>query len=276
MVRMTGASGGPRRAYDSPMADVTTHDDGPVRVITLSRPEVRNALSRTLRDALRAEVAAAEADGAVRAVGLTGAGEAFCAGLDLRELEATVALSPAEHREDTVQLAELLTAIVRCRKPVIAAVNGPAVAGGAGIVTACDVALAAPEARFGYTEARIGFVPALVSVLLLRQVGEKHARELLLGAHLVDARDAAAIGLVNRVVDGGPVLDAAVALGRRLARNAPGSLAATKGLLARLPGLGHDEGMAAAVEVNVASRTGAEIAEGVRAFLEKREPAWRA
>src|SRR5690606_39365704 len=101
-------------------------------------------------------------------------------------LEATVALSPAEHREDTVQLAELLTAIVRCRKPVIAAVNGPAVAGGAGIVTACDVALAAPEARFGYTEARIGFVPALVSVLLLRQVGEKHARELLLGAHLVD------------------------------------------------------------------------------------------
>src|SRR5690606_14244036 len=184
------------------------------------RPEVRNALSRTLRDALRAEVAAAEADGAVRAVVLTGAGEAFCAGLDLRELEATVAQSPAEHREDTVQLAELLPAIVRCRKPVIAAVNGPAVAGRAGLVTGCDVALAAPEARFGYTEARIGFVPALVSVLLLRQVGEKHARELLLGAHLFDARDAAAIGLVNRVVDDGPVLEAAVALGRRLARNA--------------------------------------------------------
>src|SRR5690606_18680552 len=127
-----GRLGGPRRAYDSPMADVTTHDDGPVRVITLSRPEARNALSRTLRDELRAEVAAAEADEAVRAVVLTGAGEAFCAGLDLRELEATVALSPAEHREDTQQLAELLTAIVRCRKPVIAAVNGPAVAGGAG------------------------------------------------------------------------------------------------------------------------------------------------
>ncbi|HZW26990.1 MAG TPA: enoyl-CoA hydratase-related protein, partial [Trueperaceae bacterium] len=131
------------------------------------------------------------------------------------------------------------------------------------------------EARFGYTEARIGFVPALVSVLLLRQVGEKHARELLLGAHLVDAYRAAEVGLVNRVVESAPVLEAAVELARRLARNAPGSLAATKGLLARLPGLSSEEGMAAAVDVNVASRTGDEIKEGVRAFLEKREPAWR-
>ena len=258
------------------MPEVIVRDDGPVRVITLARPEVRNALSRALREELRAAVAAAEADDAVRALVITGAGEAFCAGLDLRELEATVTLSPEEHRADTLQLAGLLTAIHRCAKPVVAAVNGPAVAGGAGIVTACDVALAAPEARFGYTEARIGFVPALVSVLLLRQVGEKHARELLLGAHLVDARRAAEIGLVNRVVADAPVLDAAVELARRLARNAPGSLAATKGLLARLPGLTLDEGMAQAVEVNVASRTGEEIREGVRAFLEKREPSWRA
>ncbi|HEX7039220.1 MAG TPA: enoyl-CoA hydratase-related protein [Trueperaceae bacterium] len=258
------------------MPDVTIHDDGPVRVLTLDRPAVRNALSRALREELRAALADAEADDAVRSVVITGAGEAFCAGLDLRELEATAALTREQHREDTLQLAGLLTAIHSCPKPVVAAVNGPAVAGGAGIVTACDVALAAPEARLGYTETRIGFVPALVAVLLLRQVGEKHARELLLGAHLVDASRAAEIGLVNRVVEETPVLEAAVALARRLARNAPGSLAATKGLLARLPGLTFEEGLAAAVEVNVAIRAGDEIREGVRAFLEKREPSWRA
>ncbi len=257
------------------MPEVTIHDDGPVRVLTLERPEVRNALSRALREELRAAMDAAAADDAVRAVVVTGAGEAFCAGLDLRELEATVSLTPEQHREDTLQLAGLLTAILGCPKPVIAAVNGPAVAGGAGIATACDVALASPEARFGYTEARIGFVPALVAVLLLRQVGERHARELLLGAHLIDARRAAEIGLVNRVVAETPVLEASVALAHRLARNAPGSLAATKGLLARLPGLTLEEGVTAAVEVNVASRSGAEIREGVRAFLEKREPDWR-
>ncbi len=257
-------------------ANVTARDEGPVRVLTLSRPEVRNALSRALRSDLRAALEASADDAAVRAVVVTGAGDAFCAGLDLRELEATVTLTPAEHRADTADLAELLALIVRLPKPVIAAVNGPAVAGGAGIVTACDVALAAPGARIGYTEARIGFVPALVSVLLLRQVGEKHARELLLGAHLIDAEHAAAIGLVNRVVEGGEVVAAAVELGGRLARNAPGSLAATKDLLARLAGLGLDSGLEAATEVNVASRTGPEIAEGVRAFLEKRDPAWRA
>ncbi len=258
------------------MPELSIGDQGAVRVITMQRPEVKNALSRALRSELRAAVREAESDVGVRAIVLTGAGDAFCAGLDLRELEGTVSLTPAEHRADTEDLAELLLAIVRCGKPVVAAVNGPAVAGGAGLVTACDVAFAAPAARFGYTEARIGFVAALVSVLLLRQVGEKHARELLLGAHLVDAERAATIGLVNGVVEDGGVLEASVAFAQRLARNAPGSLKATKELLASLPGQSLADGMAAAVEVNVASRSGAELAEGVRAFLEKRDPAWRA
>ncbi len=246
-----------------------------MRVLTLDRPHVKNALSRALRSELMAALAAAQRDDRVRVIVITGAGDAFCAGLDLRELEETVTLSPAKHRADTSALAELLLAIVRCPKPVVAAVNGPAVAGGAGIVTACDVAFAAPAARFGYTEARIGFVAALVSVLLLRQVGEKNARELLLGAHLIGAERAAAIGLVNDVVADGSVLDAAVAFAERLAGNAPGSLAATKGLLADLPGMSLEAGMAAAVDVNVAARSGAEIQEGVRAFLEKRSAAWR-
>lgn len=257
------------------MPSLSVTDEGPVRLLRLERPEVKNALSRELRAELKRQLERAASDDAVRAVVLTGAGDAFCAGLDLAELEGTVSATAAEHRADTTALAELFLTMLRCPKPLVAAVNGPAVAGGAGLVTACDVAFAAHGARFGYTEARIGFVAALVAVLLVRQVGEKHARELLLGAELVSAERAAAIGLVNRVVPDAEVVEQAVDFAQRLARNAPASLAATKSLLTRLVGLDLEAGMAAAVEVNVASRQGAELAEGVRAFFEKREPAWR-
>jgi methylglutaconyl-CoA hydratase len=258
------------------MSSIEVRDDGAVRVVTLNRPEMRNALSSELRAELRSALRDAGADAGVRVVVVTGAGDAFCAGLDLRELEATVSGSEEEQRADSAALAELFLTIVESPKPVVAAVNGAAVAGGAGIVTACDVAFAARSARFGYTEARIGFVAALVSVLLVRQVGEKHARELLLGAALVSADRALAMGLVNDVVDDGAALERAMAFARTMSRNAPGSLAATKALLREVGSRGLRDGFAAALEVNVASRSGAELAEGVRAFLEKREPAWRA
>ena len=257
------------------MPSLSVKDDGRVRLLTFERPMVKNALSRALRSELLEQLRLASGDDRVRVLVLTGAGDAFCAGLDLNELEGTVTASAAEHRRDTTALAALFMAIVNCPKPVIAAVNGPAVAGGAGIVTACDVAFAASSARFGYTEARIGFVAALVSVLLVRQVGEKHARELLLGATLIDAERAAAIGLVNEVVPDGQVLERTLEYAHLVARNAPSSLAATKRLLTTVVGAELEAGMAAAIEVNVASRAGAELAEGVRAFLEKRKPAWR-
>lgn len=247
-----------------------------MRVLTLSRPEVKNALNRALIDELREQLTKAAAEDAVRALVLTGAGDAFCAGLDLGELEQTLTASEAEHRQDTVALAELLLALVTCPKPVVAAVNGPAVAGGAGLVTACDVAFAAPSARFGYSEARIGFVAALVSVLLVRQVGEKHARELLLGARLINAERAAAIGLVNDVVSEADVLERALEFAHLLASNAPGSLATTKSLLLSVATAGLQEAMAAAIDVNVSSRMSPELREGVRAFLEKRRPSWSA
>src|SRR5690606_34775624 len=151
-------------------------DDGPIRVLTLNRPAVKNALTRELIAELHQQLAAAAADDTVRVLVLTGAGDAVCAGFDLPELEGTIHASEAEHRQDTAALAELLLALVKCARPVAAAVTGPAVAGGAGRVGACDVAFAAPSARLGYAEARIGFVAALVSVLLVRQVGEKLAR----------------------------------------------------------------------------------------------------
>src|SRR5690606_28954159 len=241
------------------MPELQTSRAGAVLIVTLSRPQVRNALSRGLRAELAAALAEAEADDGVRAVVLTGAGEAFCAGLDLAELEASLGYTSERHRQDSRALADLFLQMVRFPKPLVAAVNGHAVAGGAGLVTACDVALMAEGARIGYTEARIGFVAALVAVLLVRQVGE-----------------AARIGLVNEVAPRADVLERALARAERMAANAPGSLRLTKALLAGVGSLGLEDGLRWAVDVNALARTSAELEEGVRAFLEKREPRWRA
>ena len=157
----------------------------------------------------------------------------------------------------------------------MAAVNGPAVAGGAGLVSVCDTAVMSEGAKIGYTEARIGFVAALVGVFLVRQVGEKHARDLLLSARLVDAEEAVAMGLVNEIAPPGEVLGRAVARARIMARNAPSSLAMTKALLVSVPSLGLLEGLRYATEVNALARTTDDLKEGVAAFLEKREPGWR-
>ena len=254
---------------------ILTDRHGPVRILTLNRPDVRNALSTDLRRALECELARADAEEDVRAVVITGAGDAFCAGLDLRELETIADRSAAENRSDSRAFADLLLRMVTLSKPLVAAVNGPAVAGGAGLVTACDLAVMDREARIGYSEARIGFVAAVVSVLLVRQIGEKHARDLLLSARLVSAEEAVAMGLVNDVVAPGQALASAVDRAAALARNAPGSLAMTKTLLASVPSLGLEDGLRFAVELNALARAGDDLREGVRAFLEKRLPSWR-
>ncbi len=258
------------------MPELLTRRSGAVLIVTLSRPEVRNALSRTLRAELESTLRMAEDDDSVRAVVLTGAGEAFCAGLDLAELEASLSYPSERHREDSRALADLFLRMVRFPKPLVAAVNGHAVAGGAGLVTACDVAVMAEGARIGYTEARIGFVAALVAVLLVRQVGEKHARDLLLGAHLIHAAEAERMGLVNEVAPQDAVLERALERATRMAANAPGSLRLTKALLAGVGAQSLEDGMRWAVDVNALARTGQELQEGVRAFLEKRDPSWRA
>lgn len=262
------------------MATLLARRDGPVLLLTLDRPEVRNALSRALRAELADALDAAAADPKVRAVVMTGAGAAFCAGLDLDELLAEAAgaesAGAAEAAlEDSRSLAGLYRQLIALPKPVIAAVNGAAVAGGAGLVNASDLAVAAASARLGYTEARIGFVPAIVATLLRTQMGEKALRELLLGAELIGARRALELGLVNEVVPDGQAVARALELAGELARNAPGSLAATKALLLATSGLALDAALATASEANAARRSSDELAEGIRAFLDKRAPAWR-
>lgn len=256
------------------MPELQTSRAGAVLIVTLSRPQVRNALSRGLRAELAAALAEAEADDGVRAVVLTGAGEAFCAGLDLAELEASLGYTSERHRQDSRALADLFLQMVRFPKPLIAAVNGHAVAGGAGLVTACDVAVMAEDAKIGYTEARIGFVAALVSVLLVRQVGEKHARDLLLSARLIPAEEAARMGLVNKVCPREEVLPLALTRAEQMVANAPSSLRLTKELLASVGTMPLDDAMRWAVDVNALARTGDELSEGVRAFLSKRDPEW--
>lgn len=255
------------------MSMIVTSNQDEVRILTLKRPERRNALNRELRLELLESLAAAEEEGNVRALVITGVAGTFCAGLDLTELEQLG--SSEEKRRDSQALAELFTRLYRLPKPVIAAVNGPAVAGGAGLALACDLIVMSAEAKLAFPEVRIGFVAALVGVFLVRQIGERRARELLLSGRSVAAEEARVLGLVNEVVPAGEALPRALAAAARLTRNAPGSLTSTKELLAAVTGLGFEEGLRLAVEMNALARTTSEFQEGIRAFLEKREPAWQ-
>ena len=171
-------------------------DEGGVRTITLNRPERRNAMTPAMQEELIAAFAEAGAAKTCRVVVLTGAGEAFCAGLDLEALKASVGASAEEHRSSAARVARLFRALYELEKPTIAAVHGAAVAGGTGLATLCDFTVATPAAKFGYTEVKVGFVPALVAAFLVLQVGEKRARELFLTGRIFGAEEGLRLGLV--------------------------------------------------------------------------------
>lgn len=247
-------------------------------LITLSRPERRNAISMELLDELLAalEACAAHWENRGGAVALTGAGTAFCAGMDIETLRELGRLGPAHHLTDAQKMARLFQRLYEFPLPTIAAVNGAAVAGGCGLASVCDFTLAVPEAKFGYTEARIGFLPALVATYLLRQVGEKRARDLLLTARLISAAEACAWGLVTEVVAPEQLLSRTRRLAAELARNSPSSLRATKQLLQDLPIYARSEALSMAAKANAALRATPDFREGLAAFLEKRPPRWSA
>jgi methylglutaconyl-CoA hydratase len=153
--------------------------EGRVATITLNRPEKRNAISTPMIEDIFAALNAAQADSSIRVVILTGAGKSFCSGMDLETLQAIAYQTPDENLADSRRMSRMFQLVYGFPKPLITAVNGAAIAGGCALATLSDFTVAAPEAKFGYTEVRIGFIPALVSVMLRRQVGEKHARDLL-------------------------------------------------------------------------------------------------
>jgi methylglutaconyl-CoA hydratase len=245
----------------------------PAAVITLNRPDRRNAISRGLIEALADAFRRARDDAAARAVILTGGGPAFCAGMDLAELQQTLERKEGGAAwDDVYQLAQLYELIYMLPKPTIAAVNGPAVAGGAGLVSVCDLALAVPEARFGYPEVRRGLVAALVMPHLLRHVGERLARYLLLTGELVDAAEAQRTGLINAVVPAGQLLERARDWARSLAEGGPHALAATKSLLHGFSrqALSVEE----TAKASAAPRLTDECRQGLGAFFAKRPAPW--
>ena len=264
----------PADRYNSCMPLLLRNDDGAVRTLTLNRPEVRNALDRELRQELTAGLDEAEEDPRVRALVLTGSGTAFCAGMDLGELEGLLDNTEEEHLDDSRDLARLFRRLYTFPKPVVAGVNGHAIAGGAGLASICDVVVMSEGAKLGYTEARIGFVAAVVSVFLTRMASERTARELLLEAQPVSAEEAFSYGLVSEVVPASRVLERAQEIAQRIARNSPMALAATKRLLVEGSGLGLDEALERAIDANASARSSEDLREGIRAFLEKRLPEW--
>jgi methylglutaconyl-CoA hydratase len=258
-----------------PSETILVENYGAIRILKLNRPEVRNALSHGLQASLQKHLDNAQEDTSVRAVILTGSGKAFCAGLDLDELKAISTRRTEENRKDSEHFAKLLETIYTFEKPVIAALNGHAVAGGAGIASVCDLVVMSNEAKLGYTESKIGFVAALVGIYLVRQIGEKHARDLLLSARLITADEAMQMGLVNHVVEADQVLAKALTLAEEMVQNSPSSLAMTKKLLAAVPSMGLHEGIRYAIELNALARTTNDLKEGVSSFLEKRKPVWQ-
>ena len=244
-----------------------------VATITLNRPEKRNAISfELIDDLLRALDEVAKSDALVLI--LTGAGKAFCSGMDLDNLKALLGRTPEQNLQDSQTMVQLFRSLYEFPKVTIAAVNGAAIAGGTGLALLCDFTLAVPEAKFGYTEVRIGFVPAIVSTFLLRQVGEKQARDLLLTGRIFAAEEAAKLGLINEIVAPDNLMARARELAAVLLENSASSLRATKQLLTDHARLELDTHIEAAVRENAGIRTTADFREGITSFLEKRKPIW--
>jgi len=256
--------------YDTLLLDNT----GQIATITLNRPEKRNSISAQMISELQTVLDEIERSHARVGI-ITGAGKAFCAGMDLDMLADIAKQSPTENQEDSRRIARMFRRIWSYTKPLIAAVNGPALAGGCGIATLCDFTLAAPEAKFGYTEVRIGFLPAIVSVFLTRQIGEKRARDLLLTGRIFEPAEAKELGLANEIVPADQLLARAKELADVLIAASPSSLTRAKRLLTSAAAASVDADLERAVLENARIRCTPDFQEGVASFLEKRKPVWR-
>jgi methylglutaconyl-CoA hydratase len=244
-----------------------------IATLTLNRPEKRNALSFELVDELLAALKEIERSSA-QVVILTGAGKAFCSGMDLDVLKSVLGKTHEENIKDSEHMAALFRGVYDFPLPTIAAVNGAAIAGGTGIATMCDFTLATPNSKFGYTEVRIGFVPAIVSSILVWQVGHKVARDLLLSGRTFDADDAYRFGLVNEVVEPDRLMQRAQELATEIAQNSPSSVRATKKLINGFISSQLDKQIKEAVQDNARIRATEDFREGITSFLEKRKPKW--
>jgi methylglutaconyl-CoA hydratase len=247
---------------------------GELAILTLNRPEKRNAISPQMLAELQSALDAIEKSHARVGI-VTGIGKAFSAGMDLETLSAIARQSPEENMDDSRRMARMFRRIWSFTRPLIAAVNGAALAGGCGIATLCDFTLAVPEAKFGYTEVKIGFLPAIVSVFLIRQIGDKRARDLLLTGRLITAAEAKELGLVNEIVEPDRLMDRAKELAAVLIEASPSSITRAKRLLTAAAAAGVDADLERAILENARIRSTPDFKEGLASFLEKRKPQWQ-
>jgi methylglutaconyl-CoA hydratase len=252
---------------------LTLQYEGELAIIALSVPEKRNAISSQMIADLLAALEHAQ-ESAARVLIITGAGKAFCAGMDLGELDLLGKQTTSRNFEESRRLAKLFYRLYAFPKPVISALNGPAIAGGCGIATLADFTLAVPEAKFGYPEVTIGFIPAIVSVFLRRQIGDKRMRELLLSGKLIDTAEALRLGLVTEIVPAENLMERAREIARSLLAASPTALAQTKKLLLDYEKVSIRADLEAAIEANANIRSTADFREGISAFLERRPPKW--
>jgi methylglutaconyl-CoA hydratase len=248
-------------------------DANDVRTITLNRPNKRNALCPLMMEEITQALFEAE-QSECRVVILTASGPVFCSGLDMEHLSTLHATTEEEGRRDSENMAKVLRSLYEFPKPVIAAISGAAIGGGMSIATIPDFTLATPEARFGYTEVRVGYVPAIAASFLLRQVGELRTRELLLSGKIITAQEANDLGLVTQIVSGPELMATAQAVAQGLLQNSPRAMRKVKELLAMHSRRRLDEEIEDAIEINARQRSAEDFREGVAAFLEHRKPEW--
>ena len=251
------------------MPTVLRSDHDSVRVLTLNRPDKRNALNDELIAALKNALREADADDSLRSVVIRGAGKDFCSGADLASIQKIANASYDENVDDARQLAELFELIRKVRQPVIAAVHGRALAGGCGLATACDLVIATRTARFGYPEVKIGFVPAMVAAILRRNLGEKKSFELLTRGFEYSAEDAERLGLVNQLLDEERFENAAIAYASAYATLSGSAVQMTKKLLYDIDGDGYSNAIEKGIQTNAHARMSEDCKAGIRRFLEK-------
>ncbi len=251
------------------MPEVLISTENAIRVLTLNRPDKRNALNDALIADLKSALRDADLEESLRAIIIRGAGKDFCSGADLAAIQRIAGATYEENVEDARQLAELFELIRKVRVPVIAAVHGRALAGGAGLAFGCDLVVAARSARFGFPEVKIGFVPAMVAAIVRRNLGEKKSFELLtLGAEF-SAEEAESIGLVNAVFDDEAFDTATIEYATRYARVSSSAVAMTKKLLDEIDGLEFSEAIEIGLEINAKARMTEDCKAGIAKFLKK-------
>jgi methylglutaconyl-CoA hydratase len=249
--------------------------DNRVGFITLNRPDKRNALSFELIDELKKSFKTAESDPSVKVIVLRARGEVFCAGADLAYLRQLQQYSFEENLADSNHLRELLYSIYTLRKIVIAQVHGHAIAGGCGLASVCDFVYAVPESRFGYTEVKLGFIPALVMVFLIRRITEAHAKQLLLSGELITAKEAEVMGLVNKVVDPSRLESEVRTLADILiTTNSAESLRRTKQMIGEVQSMPLTQALDYAAKMNAEMRSTDDFRKGISSFLDKQKLTW--